>query len=486
MKLTKLFAITCFLVAAILLPLPLLAAEALRVLPFDYMPTPDEYNDSKSNIDDPRSLIAKYPINEQTVPKELHPYIFFDQKEQSQLWEKAVGFSSPNVVGKIAPEIKPGKYTYKDLEKYPGFKELLTPFMYSRIKPGGPPFVGNIEEFEIVPTIQMYQLKPIAEATIKNAGQAKLDDAGYLVESSVKPGILFPKPEGKFAAQQYIYNYQERYVLWGWDCHTLASVLGFDKNLKNDHHMVNSNSFIRLTNRVVFPPFGDIDEEATNRGETNNLASLVIKPRDSFGAITLFQNYRNPTKPDAISVWVPSLRRIRKLSGTDTQDMMFGTDIILDDVYFFKQRLSPTINPYKIKLVEDREYLMVATNDGTEYLDSKNGYAYKNIKMMRRPCVVVEMIQQDPNYVYGKREIWFDKETYFILQILNYNQQGELYRPTWASWSYDPKDATPGRNLVYSAMDMIDVHTTIGQMLTWPAVYDRKDLSLFQVARKGK
>lgn len=106
--------------------------------------------------------------------------------------------------------------------------------------------------------------------------------------------------------------------------------------------------------------------------------------------------------------------------------------------------------------------------------------------MMRRPCVVIEMLQQDPQYVYGKREIWFDKETYMILQILNYNQRGELYRPTWASWSYDPKDAQTGRNLMYISMDVIDTHTTTGNMVSWPEVNNRRDLSLMTFARRGK
>ena len=53
-----------------------------------------------------------------------------------------MGFRAPDLVGKIAPEIKPGKYTYKDVQNNPGFKQLMWPDLYKRIKPGGPPMPG--------------------------------------------------------------------------------------------------------------------------------------------------------------------------------------------------------------------------------------------------------------------------------------------------------------------------------------------------------
>jgi hypothetical protein len=47
-----------------------------------------------------------------------------------------ISFKAPELVGKVAPEIKPAKYTSNDLEKYPGLKELFPPHRYSN-KPWG-------------------------------------------------------------------------------------------------------------------------------------------------------------------------------------------------------------------------------------------------------------------------------------------------------------------------------------------------------------
>ncbi|MBT8342730.1 MAG: DUF1329 domain-containing protein [Desulfatitalea sp.] len=436
-------------------------------------------------FDDPRSLKEAFPI-EKVVPQEMHKYIFFDPKESAQIWADAIGFRAPDVVGKISPEIKPGKYTYKDVQNNPAFQKLFSPWFLTRIGPGGPPIAGMIPEFEITETEQMFNPVPLAKATKDNMGKAKLDSEGYLVIDSLQPGYPFPRPEGEFKAQQYLYNWLERYQGWGFNSYSVATVFAFDKNLKNDRFLSNYAVTMRTTNRIFFPPYGDYDPEARKRQEKFSITSYVDQPRDSHGSVNLWQYYRNPDKPDALAVWVPALRRIRKVSGTDSQDQMFGLDSIMDDANLFGQKLSPTLYPYKVRVLEEREFLVCANNDTTEYLDTKDNLAFKGIKLQRRPVVVIEMVQQDPNYVYGKRVLYFDKETFFLLMIDCYNQKGELYRSSWGSWGWDPKTASTGSTTLYTQNDEIDKHVTVGFMSTFPAYYDRKDVGLARMVRFGK
>lgn len=109
------------------------------------------------------------------------------------------------------PEIKPGKYSYKDKEKFPGLKELMIPHHYKRFNPGGPPFAGNFPEITVVPTKQYYWALPIAEATKNNMGKTKLDDQGYIIDNTYVSGYPFPRPSGKFKVQQIMYNWVKRY-----------------------------------------------------------------------------------------------------------------------------------------------------------------------------------------------------------------------------------------------------------------------------------
>ncbi|MCP4576431.1 MAG: DUF1329 domain-containing protein, partial [Deltaproteobacteria bacterium] len=173
-----------------------------------------------------------------------------------------VGFTAPEKVGKIAPEIKPGKYTYQDLAKYPGMKELFPPVLYRNIKAGGPPLSCNIQDFEIVPTVQFHWSLPICAATKKNLGKTKLDKDGYRVAFSWDGGVPFPKPSGKFKAQQVYYNFEKRAHQWDFSFLLTTESYGTDKNLKVDKHMKMVGFWCKMMGRVFLPPFGWLDERA--------------------------------------------------------------------------------------------------------------------------------------------------------------------------------------------------------------------------------
>ena len=53
---------------------------------------------------------------------------------------------------------------------------------------------------------------------------------------------------------------------------------------------------------------------------------------------------------------------------------------------------------------------------------------WRNIEFERRPVYVVQLTQQDPNYVYSKRIMYIDKETFYLFYVENYDQKKRLYR----------------------------------------------------------
>ncbi len=165
-----------------------------------YMLTWSQMESRKKMWDDPRPFIKEWPMS-RLLPKEIYSKLVFDEGKMKAAWSELVGFRAPDVVGKIAPDIKPGKYTYKDVQQNPGFKQLMFPDQYGRIKPGSAPHIGNIPEFEIIPTRQYYWSLPISEATKKNLGKTKLDDKGYLVWQTWDAGYAFPRPSGPQKAQ---------------------------------------------------------------------------------------------------------------------------------------------------------------------------------------------------------------------------------------------------------------------------------------------
>ncbi|MBW2370467.1 MAG: hypothetical protein JRH15_21560, partial [Deltaproteobacteria bacterium] len=79
------------------------------------MPSFDEFTKNKRYFDDPRpfkNTIGPY----QVCPKEIIDVLTFDVEKMKTAWVEVVGFRAPDVVGKISPEIKLGKYTWQEVQ----------------------------------------------------------------------------------------------------------------------------------------------------------------------------------------------------------------------------------------------------------------------------------------------------------------------------------------------------------------------------------
>ena len=441
-----------------------------------YMPAQNEVEKHKKILDDPTPWVKTWN-DKDLCPPEVYALLVSDPDEMKTLWAELVGLKAPDVVGKIEPEIKPGKYTYKDVQDNPAFKNLMYPDLYARIKPGGPPFAGNIPEFEIIPTRQYYWALKIAQTTKNNEGKTKLDAEGYVEHTTWKGGFPFPKPSGPFKAQQIVYNAlvfrRDRGEGNGL---SYGHVLGFDKKLKMDMDNKYNAAAMMVAGRSFLPPYGWYDEQAEKRGQLSFQTLNMLTPRDIAGMAMLFNYYLDAKKTDASMVYIPSLRRVRKMSATDTQDPIAGQDLINDDQSGFMQKLSPTRYPYKIELVEEREYLVAApTLDGAEYVTS-DGLEFRGLKFERRPIYVVKMTQLDTNYVYSKRIFYIDKETFQFYQVENYDQKGRLYRTFWAYYQFKPDQGmfTWGGYLLYR--DHVDLHSNVVFSVDLSGVNSRQDI----------
>lgn len=452
--------------------------------PDTYMPTFEELRKHKAKYDDPRPVIKEFGPK-QVLPLEFYQKLAFDTDTMKNLWAELVGFRAPEGVGKKAPEIKPGKYTYNDLEKYPGLKELMSPDLLSRIKPGEPPHAGNIPEFEIIPTQQFYYALPIAEETKRNLGKTQLREDGYLKYETWHGGYPFPQPSGNQKAWQIMYNIEKRYMNFGLDFTILGFNDGYTKELKNDfacdyivwHH--------RLAGRCYLEPYGFFDKRAQKQGEFRAFIMPFLTPRDIAGQVQQATYFLDPAKADQLYLYIPALRRVRKLTATDSQDPIAGQDVIYDDNEGFMQKLSPVRYPYKAEVIEETEYLVPFEEDGSSYVSSK-GLEIHNMKFQRRPVYVVQLTQLDPNYIYGKRIFYVDKETFAHFHMLNYDQKGRLYRTGLICYGWHPDMGMLAWNGIYILRDHIDLHSGVQHNYQLPAFWGREDISLSGVIAEAK
>jgi len=461
-------------------------AEQKLPAPETYMIHPTKIHEIKGKTDDPRDLFVTHPLKD-SIPPEIWDRIHFDKEAMKKGTAELLGFTSPERVGKIAPEIKPGHYTYKDLEKYPGLKELFPPELLPHIKEPSLPFVCNIPEFTIIPTVQNYHSVPLIEATKKNLGQTKLDKDGYIVAGSWQGGIPFPQPSGKFKAQQVYYNFEKRADSYNKNFFIIMESNGFDRNLNLDKYTQSQVMNMRFMGRIYFPPLGWYDERAKRNGEFSAFAYVNFEPRAMRGLGVLNYHYDDPNKLDALMIYVPSLRRMRKMSATDTQDPQ--GDLAYDDSDMLSQKITPKKYPYKFEIVAEREYLIPLANASVpQWVDSKNFYALRGTQFQRRPVYLLEMTQLDPNYLYSKRTFYIDQENYSCLLGIYYDQNGQKYRAQLYAGSSFVPDC--GMNVSYGQFieqfDYIDLHSTFQMMIGWPAAHSRNTFSMGYLIKRGK
>lgn len=196
--------------------------------------------------------------------------------------------------------------------------------------------------------------------------------------------------------------------------------------------------------------------------------------------------YDDPNKMDPWLVYVPSLRRIRKMAATDTQDPQ--GDSTYDDRSHICQKITPEKFPYKFEIIADREYLFAyRCADGAMCFDSRNGYAMKGMQLMRRPCYVLQMTQLDPTYVYSKRILYIDKEIFGVQLSAAYDQKGRLYRTQFMNYVFFPEYGMISQYGTLAVQsDHIDHHATAQAIFPLPGIFTRKDFSIQAMIRKGK
>ena len=428
-----------------------------------------ELEKNKAAIDDPAPFYKNIEWYKKIMPPEVYKKVTYDVEAMKRTWAEVIGFTSPDVVGKVYPEIKPGKYTYKDKEKLP-FDKMMWKHMYDRFNPPpkGARHIGNFTEIEIVPTRQYYPSLPVAEATKKYVGTAKLDDQGYMIEDSYTAGYPFPRPEGKFKAQQIVYNWIKNYNLdqeYYWE-HCFA----FTKDLRQDYENNATAYSIRLQGRVKWEPFGWLDERAKDQKELKMFQYSPLAPRDLFGNVLSITSYIDPNKDDLFLMYINAMRRIRKMTASDMQDPAVGQDMIYEDWQSFNQKLSPKRFPYKFEVMGEGEFLVPITIDGSPYMSSKEGYVIKNLQFERRPCWVVQTTQLDKNYIYGRRVWYVDKEILYVHHIDNFDQKGRLYRTYTPLWAFIPEMGIYNQQQALE-LDHLDTHSTMCITYSYPALW---------------
>ena len=363
--------------------------------------------------------------------------------ELGKNWAEYQGFDAPSYVEKHdpAPEIKPGLViTNKNYKNYPGLEKLMAPGMYELMEPGA--FAG-LRTMTIVPTIHYYPSAGRQKYTEKYEGTCKIEDGFNL--ANWKAAYPFPKidPKDPLAGVKLMHNLDVGATgMDDWEDNPISYFLfGRDNKLERTHVC-----------RLLWKYFkGRTDNEPIHglAGTKYREKGVMIakSPYDIAGFIGIKSRESDMTKPDDFITYVPSMRRIRRLSGSNPQDPLIGSDFTWDDWRGFWNKLSNKAYDLKAEYVGEEIRLMPARVFPVEWEGS-----YMNMYWEKRPFYVVDF-HIGGEYTYARQRIWIDKELFYVAYKKIYDRKGRLWKKMYTVQCWWPESGLYD----WTAAAMIDV-----------------------------
>jgi hypothetical protein len=301
------------------------------------------------------------------------------------------------------------------------------------VSPGLEWCVRNGFPITVTETKRIEWPKAYKEATEKYAGQVKLAADGLRIENYVA-GQPFPQidPNDPQVAVKIMYNYEYNFFVtddvdlrnFDADTGSIASngAMSVERHFLLDH-------FRRLfwTGRLYVEP--KPDKPNPNGYRVQQGLYPILEPFDLKGVGATSNRYIDPAKQDDTWLYLPSLRRVRRLSTAQRSDALFGQDTDVDSYGGYAGQIAWM----DWKYLGEKEMLAVAhAQHYPVKWHEKVDWAFDDV-WEKRKVYVVEGVTKLPQYAFGKRVIFIDKESWGIPYSDMYDRSGEL----WKIWIND-------------------------------------------------
>jgi hypothetical protein len=344
----------------------------------------------------------------------------------------ALGIASGVALADVAPGDK------IDASNVDKAKDLLSPGMVWCVKRGWPITVSETKRIEWP---QAYK-----EATEKYSAQVKLTPDGLDVKNYVA-GLPFPDidPKDPQIAYKIMWNYSYNFLttddvdLRNFDADTGS--IPQDGPMSVERHFL-LDHFRRLfwTGRLYVDPKPDKPNPNGYRAQQGLYP--ILEPFDLKGVGALGNRYVESSKQDDSWLYLPSLRRVRRLSTAQRSDALFGQDTDVDSYYGY----SGHIAWMDWKYLGEKEVL--GSMHGEHFpvkWHEKVDWAFNDL-WEKRKVYAVEGVSKLPQYAYSKRVIFVDKEGWVIPFTDIYDRSGELWKIWINNMSF--RKSVPGTNAV--------------------------------------
>ncbi len=320
-------------------------------------------------------------------------------------------------------------------------------------------------------------------ATQKFTGQSKVGPEESL--ENYTAGQPFPadqidcKGDPK-AGAKIIWNFASR---WNGDGFAASYYYSYwDRGEELPLYYEGTSKTIQLSQRVE-PEYLDSNGGDIFRGEKRKTAFgvEVTAPFDARGIMLMTYRYKDSEKPTAQGknddtwVYVPTLRRVRRISSAQRTDAVSGTDFTFDDLLSF----SGIVPQYKWSCLGEMDILAPVNSKVKAYPYTRDhnfgpyGLSYADDLWELRKAVKIRFVPNNSDHPYHHKDIYIDKQSMEPLYSFAYDQKEELWKILWHNhrWSagfaeYKPWAGVPEpRDMRVVSDTIVNVQTGTGNRI---------------------
>jgi hypothetical protein len=299
---------------------------------------------------------------------------------------------------------------------------------------------------------EFYKDYPISEdrkaANAKFAGQARLGRDDSLENYTM--GKPFPEvdPSDPEAGAKHAWNHHYKHDALEGKASFFFSY--WDNGEQLPLSFEGSGWAMRLANRPDhMERNGDIFDKEKRMGAGG---VYVAGPPDYRGIKGLGYAYKAQDKPRDeardVDVWVyiPDLRRVRRISGSTRTDPVAGTDMIPEDSGGF----TGWVTHFKWKYVGEADVLAPIDTRLEGYPINKDanfgpsGFSLANDVWQLRKAIILDQRPKE-RHPYKRKRLWLDKQTYTPLFAAAYDRRGDLWKLIYMNHRWSEREDQPGR-----------------------------------------
>ena len=294
--------------------------------------------------------------------------------------------------------------------------------------------VTNGMDMRIVPYQKIAMPSAYLDATERYAAQTELGERNELVNWVAGKPFTTIDPSDPKAPVKIMYNFQRtHYFSDDLGLHLVDADTGsLYVDAKGNRHYTVERHFVadwlrmlQFQGRLHHEPKPSFEDNPDGTFRKSGLYPL-IEPFDLKGVGGISYRYQDSLRQDDTWLYLPMLRRVRRMSSAQRSDALFGQDIDVDSYGGYAGQ----IPWFEWKLLGEKPMLASLHGENLPPVPCQKdgGMTFCEDWELRPNVYVIEGTPTTPNYAYSKRIIFVDKETNFVIYSDLYDQAGELWK----------------------------------------------------------